>query len=522
MHGAQANQQPDTPPTEEAESRPMRRVLVTGATGYVGGRLIPRLIQAGYSVRVLVRGNANRVAGRPWADQVEVAVGDVLKPETLGPAMEGMDAAYYLIHSMAGSDNFSERDIQAAQNFASAAAEQDVQQLIYLGGLGDPESDLSEHLRSRQATGDALRSTSVPVTEFRAGMVVGSGSISFEMLRSLVERLPIMICPSWVYTKTQPIAVRDVLAYLVGALEQPESRGRIIEIGGADVLTYREMMATYAAARGLRRWFVGVPVLTPRLSSYWVHWVTPVPATVARPLIMGLRNEMVADRTTAQALFPAIQPIDCKTAVKLALTRIEQGQVETIWSDALVSSRADMPDVYLTEEQGLLIERRRRMVAASPATTYRVVTGLGGARGWPAFHWLWEIRGLMDRAVGGVGMRRGRRHPDELRIGDALDFWRVETVEPGKMLVLRAEMKLPGQGWLQFEINPGEQPDSTELIQTAYFAAKGLFGRLYWYGIYWLHGAIFSRMIDNLVAKAEQAEAAAQQDVPASASTSTP
>lgn len=521
MSSAQPHQHPEVNHSESGPVHPVRRVLVTGATGYVGGRLIPRLLEAGYDVRVLVRGGANRVAGRSWADDVEVAVGDVLQPETLGAAMDGVDAAYYLIHSMAGSDDFAERDIHAAQNFAAAAAKKNVQQLIYVGGLGDPESDLSEHLRSRQATGDALRSTPVPVTEFRAGMVVGSGSISFEMLRSLVERLPIMICPKWVYTKTQPIAVRDVLSYLIGALEQPDSRGRIIEIGGADVLTYRDMMVGYADARELRRWFVGVPVLTPRLSSYWVHLVTPVPASVARPLILGLRNEMVADQTLAHALFPEIQPLDFKTAVKLALTRIEQGKVETIWSDALVSSRAEVPDVYLTEEQGLLIERRRRVVAASPATTYRVIAGIGGARGWPAFNWLWEVRGLMDRAVGGVGMRRGRRHPDELRIGDALDFWRVEAVEPGKMLVLRAEMKLPGQGWLQFKINPGDQPGTTELIQTAYFAAKGLFGWLYWYGIYWLHGAVFSRMIDNLAEQVEQAEAASHQNVSASATTST-
>jgi uncharacterized protein YbjT (DUF2867 family) len=487
-----------------------QRVLVTGATGYVGGRLAPRLVEAGYHVRVLVRGGPERLVGRPWAADVEVASGDVLQAATLGPALDGIDVAFYMIHSMGGGHGrFAERDLAAARGFAQAAARAGVKRIIYLGGLGDAGANLSEHLRSRQATGDALREAGVPVTEFRAGMVVGSGSLSFEMMRALTERLPVMLCPTWVFTRTQPIAIRDVLAYLVAALEQPESAGAIIEIGGADVLTYAGMMTTYARVRGLRRWLLPVPVLSPELSSHWVNLITPIPADIARPLIEGLRNELVVRDDTARRLFPTIEPIDFATAVKLALGRIERGQIETIWSDALASSRGDVPPVYLTEEQGMLLERRACEVAASPATVYRVFTGIGGKRGWPAFDWLWQVRGWLDRLVGGVGMRRGRRHPDELRVGDALDFWRVESVIPDRAVVLRAEMRLPGQGWLRFEANPGVIPGTTQLVQTAFFAPKGLFGLLYWYSVYPLHGAIFSRMVAALARQAEAAEQAA-------------
>ncbi len=478
--------------------------MITGATGYVGGRLVPRLLEAGYRVRVMVRGGAARLAGRPWVDQVEVTVGDVLQPATLGPVMAGVDIAYYLIHSMGGgAGHFAQRDLDAARAFGAAAKAAGVQRIIYLGGLGDDQSDLSEHLRSRQATGDALREAGVPVTEFRAGMVVGSGSISFEMVRALTERLPVMILPRWVFTRTQPIAIRDVLAYLLAAPEQPASAGEVIEIGGADVLTYRDMMVTYARLRGLWRFFTRVPVLTPTLSAYRVHWITPVSAELAHPLIQGLRNELVVRSTRAQELFPEIRPMDFAKAAYLALKRIEEGQVETIWSDALVSSQGNMPPVYFTEEQGLLIERRELEVAAPPEAVYRVFAGIGGARGWPAFNLLWLARGVLDRAVGGVGFRRGRRHPDDLRVGDALDFWRVEVVEPGHKILLRAEMKLPGQGWLQFEANPGPRPGTTQLVQTAYFAAKGLFGLLDWYGVYPMHGTIFSKMVGNIARQAE-------------------
>ena len=477
------------------------RILVTGVTGYVGGRLVPRLLDAGYQVRVLVRGSADRLNSRRWHNQVEVVVGDVLSPDTLTHAMADVDAAYYLIHSMSGNDEFKQRDVQAAQNFAQAAATANVKNIIYLGGLGDPESNLSDHLRSRQETGKTLRQFKVPVTEFRAGMVVGSGSLSFEMMRNLAERLPVMIAPRWVFTETQPIAIRDVLNYLVSALDTPKSYGRIIEIGGADVLTYADMMRHYAQIRGLQRTILPVPVLTPRLSSYWVHAMTPVPASVASPLIEGLRNKLVVRDPAATTLFPHIKPLDFDTAVQRALARMENGEIETFWSDAIASSQGDIEPVYLTQEQGMLIERRQKVVDAETTAVFRAFSGLGGKRGWPPYNWLWHLRGLLDRLVGGVGMRRGRRHPDDLRQGEALDFWRVEAVEPGHLLRLRAEMKLPGSGWLQFEANPRED-GRTDLVQTAYFASKGLLGLLYWYAIYPLHGIIFSRMIDAVAQRA--------------------
>jgi len=479
-----------------------RLVLITGATGYVGGRLLPRLLEAGYRVRCLARDPA-RLEGRPWLEQVEVVEGDVLEPETLPAAMQGVDAAYYLIHSMSGSADFHERDLSAAGNFGDAAKVAGVQQIVYLGGLGDPDADLSQHLRSRQKTGEALREAGVPVTEFRAAIIVGSGSVSFEMIRYLTERIPVMICPQWVYTRVQPISIRNVLEYLIAALETPESRGEIIEIGGTDVLTYGDMMMGYAEVRGLRRVLLPVPVLTPRLSSHWVHWMTPIPADIARPLIEGLRNEVIVRDDKAHRLFPTIQPMDYQASVRLALTNLEASEVETAWSDALVTSQGDISPVVLTTQDGMIIEQRQRLVQATPAVVYRAFAGLGGERGWLYANWAWRLRGVMDRLIGGVGLRRGRRHPSEVRVGDVLDFWRVEAVEPGRMLRLRAEMKVPGDAWLQFEIGPQSQGE-TLLLQTAFFAPKGLLGFLYWYVLYPIHGLIFSGMIRNLARQAEE------------------
>lgn len=474
--------------------------LVTGTTGYVGGRLVSRLLEAGHQVRCLVRDPA-RLQGRPWFDKVEVVQGDVLKPETLASALQDVEAAYYMIHSMKSSTDFHQRDLTAARNFGNAAKNAGVQRLIYLGGLVDPNTELSEHLNSRQKTGQVLREAGIPVTEFRAAAIIGSGSLSFEMVRYLTERVPIMICPRWVYTRTQPIAIRDVLSYLVAALEVPESMGQIIEIGGADVLTYGEMMLGYAQVRGLRRRLVPVPVLTPRLSSYWVHWVTPIPAEIAKPLIQGLRNELIVREDTAQQLFPDIQPMDYQTAVQRALARLDASRIETIWSDALASSQGDITPVTLTTQDGMIIEQRQQLVDAPPTAVYRVYTGLGGKRGWPYFDWAWRVRGIMDRFVGGVGLRRGRRDPDDVRVGDALDFWRVEAVEPDRLLRLRAEMKVPGRAWLQFESKP-QSNGQTILQQTALFAPKGLFGLLYWYVLYPLHGLIFSGMAQQLASQA--------------------
>jgi uncharacterized protein YbjT (DUF2867 family) len=471
-------------------------VLVTGATGYIGGRLLPRLVEKGCRIRVLVRDPA-RLQGRPWAASVESAVGDVLERQSLVNAMEGVSTAYYLVHSLGGGSDFHQRDLKAAENFSMAAQTAGVERIIYLGGLADASPDLSEHLLSRQQTGEALRKAGVPVTEFRAGVIVGSGSLSFEMIRYLTERVPVMICPRWVYTRTQPIGIREVLEYLISALDVPKSSGKIIEIGGADVVTYGEMMTIYADVRGLKRWMVPVPVLTPRLSSYWVNLVTPIPAVIARPLIDGLRNENIVHDTSARVLFPEITPVGYTTSVQRALSRLQASNVETIWSDALSTSQGPIPPVILTTQEGMILEHRQRVVPVNSADVFNTFMGLGGQRGWLYMNWAWELRGFADRMLGGVGLRRGRRDPDELRVGEAVDFWRVEAVEPGCLLRLRAEMKVPGKAWLQFKVTP-RQEGGALLAQTAFFAPKGLLGWLYWYALYPIHALIFSGLIDQI------------------------
>jgi len=480
-----------------------KNCLVTGVTGYIGGRLVPKLLEKGYNVRVLSR-DASRLQGRRWINKVEVVEADVLKPETLAGALENIDVAYYLIHSMSGKGDadFHKRDMQAAQNFGDAARAENVGRIIYLGGLGNPDDKLSQHLSSRQKTGETLRDSGIPVTEFRAAIVVGSGSKSFEMVRYLTERVPVMICPSWVYSKVQPIAIRNVLQYLVSAVEKPETKDQIIEIGGSSVITYADMMRIYAQINGLKRILIPVPVLTPALSSHWVHWMTPVPASLARPLIEGLKNDVVVQSDKADEMFPEIKPFSYKKAVELAIARIDTEEVETTWNDSLISSKGDERPVVLETKQGLNIERRIRQVNAPQQKVYNAFTSLGGNKGWLTFEWAWKLRGILDRLVGGVGFRRGRRHPQNLRVGDALDFWRVEAIKPGQLLRLRAEMKVPGRAWLEFQAtDAGDQ--KTKLVQTAYFAPKGLFGLLYWYGLYPIHSLIFSSMIDHVAEDAE-------------------
>ena len=481
------------------------RILVTGATGYVGGRLVPRLLDAGYRVRVLAR-NPSHLQGRTWLNQVDVVQGDALVPEALSEAMKGVHAAYYLIHSMSGSDNFHQRDLLAAHNFGRAAQAAGLQRIVYLGGLGDSRQGLSEHLRSRHEIGRVLAASGIPLIEFRSAVIVGSGSASFEMMRYTIEGMPVQLCPTWVTTRIQPISVRDVLDYLIASLSLPDEKidtHCVVEIGGADVLTYHDMMRGYARARGLRRIMTIVPFLTPPICAAYLHWVTPIPAPLARALIEGMRNEVVVhDNNVAARLFPDIHPRDYATSLERALGRIYTDQVETTWSDAQVSATGDAIPVILTTREGLLLERRQLITAAVPEAVYRVFTGLGGKRGWLYADWIWMARGVIDRLFGGVGFRRGRRHPDELRVGDALDFWRVEALEPDRLLRLRAEMKVPGLAWLQFEVLP--QPSQKNLVtQTAFFEPKGLPGLVYWYALYPIHGWMFSRLIRKVVEKAE-------------------
>jgi len=476
-------------------------VLVTGATGYIGGRLVGRLLNAGYQIRTLVR-DPSRLQGRPWADRVEVVQGNVLDLETLPAAMAGVDAAYYLIHSMRDGADFHYRDLLAAHNFGVAAREARVRRIVYLGGLGEPDTSLSPHLRSRQQTGAVLRDSGVQVTEFRAAVIVGSGGISFEMIRYLAERVPLMLCPHLINTRIQPISLRNVLQYLVAALDTLQSGGEIVEIGGADVMTYGEMFRDYAAVRGLRRRMIPVPLLTPGLYAHLVHYLTPIPLALARPLIEGLRNEVVVRDDSAQRLFPGIQPMTYRLAVQRALMRLDAHQVETTWSDALVSSQGSRSPVILTTHEGMILERRQRVIAAPPAAVYRAFAGLGGERGWLYFNWVWRLRGMVDRMVGGVGSRRGRRDADEVRVGDAVDYWRVEAVEQDRLLLLRAEIKVPGRAWLQFRAEPIDGGRS-QLLQTAFFAPKGLFGLVYWYVLYPIHNLIFSGLVRKLAQRAD-------------------
>jgi uncharacterized protein YbjT (DUF2867 family) len=477
-----------------------RLILVTGASGYIGGRLVPRLLELGYRIRCLVRDPAPLQA-YSWRSAVEIVAGDVLQQDTLVPAMQGVSAAYYLIHSMSAGTDFHQLDLIAAHNFGSAARNAGVGRIIFLGGLAKTTSNLSEHMRSRLQTGDTLRNSGVPVTEFRAGVIVGSGSISFEMIRYLTERVPAMICPRWVYTPCQPIGISEVLDYLAAALEVPESSGRIIEIGGSEVISYGEMMLTYAAVRGLRRWMVPVPVLTPRLSSYWVNLVTPIPAAIARPLIEGLRTESTVHDPIARQLFPHIQPVDYRTSVERALAQLDPGRIDSVWIDSLISKLSDEHPVTVTVHEGMILEPHKRMVPASADAVYHIFTGLGGKRGWYEVDWVWRLRGFLDRMFGGVGFRRGRRDSDELQVGDALDFWRVEALEPGHLLRLRAEMKMPGKAWLQWQVIPREKKN-TVLVQTSFFAPKGLSGWLYWVAAYPLHKFIFKKLFDQIATQA--------------------
>jgi uncharacterized protein YbjT (DUF2867 family) len=474
-------------------------ILVTGATGYVGGRLLPLLVKDGWRVRCLVR-QPQRLTSRVPAG-VEVVAGDVLDTASLSRAMQSVHAAYYMVHSMGMPGDFEEQDRIAADNFAEAARAAGVRRIIYLGGLGEDDPSLSAHLRSRHEVGERLRSHGVPVIELRASIIIGSGSLSFEMIRTLVERLPVMVTPRWVQVQAQPIAIEDVLEYLRGALTVETSNCSLtIEIGGPEQVSYGELMHEYADLRGLRRWMIPVPLLTPRLSSLWLGLVTPVYARVGRKLIDSLRHPTVVRNDAATRLFP-IRPIGVREAIARALRNEDAAFAQTRWSDAL-SAAGEARRWGGARFDNRLVDSRSALVAAPPSAVFAAVERIGGATGWYYANWLWTLRGWLDLLAGGVGMRRGRRDPQRVLVGDTLDCWRVECIEPGKRLYLAAEMRLPGRAWLEFEVQP--LSGGTELRQTATFDPLGLLGLTYWYAVWPLHQLVFAGMLRGIAHAAEK------------------
>ena len=471
-----------------------------GATGYIGGRLAPRLAEAGHAVRCLTR-RPDQLAGVAWADSVRVIRGDALDRDSLDAPMQGVDVVYYLVHSIGTGSTFQESDRVAARNTADAAAVAGVGRIVYLGGLVPHGERASAHLASRAEVGQIFLDGLVPAVVLQAGVIIGSGSASFEMLRYLTERLPVMVTPKWVRSVVQPIAVGDVLAYLIGALTLPPGTDRRFDVGGPDVLTYREMMQRYARVAGLKpRIIIPVPVLSPWLSSQWVNVVTPVPKAIGQPLIESLRNNVVAQEHDIEALIPMeLRSFD--EAVELALERIRHADVATRWSGAEWPGAPSDPMPTDPEWSGGTIYRDERSapIGARSPQVWRAVEGIGGDRGWYSFPLAWAVRGLMDRLVGGVGLRRGRRDPDRLMVGDAVDFWRVEALERSRVLRLRAEMKLPGEAWLEFSIAEDAE-DGPTLHQKALFIPRGPLGRLYWWVISPFHDLVFGSMISNLAA----------------------
>lgn len=467
-------------------------VLLTGATGYIGGRLLPRLEASGVRVRCLAR--RPEFLGSRVGPGTEVVAGDISDLNSLRHAMQGVDTAYYLIHSMDSGSDFEAADRRAAGNFSRAAAEAGVNRIIYLGGLGEATGDLSRHLRSRHEVGRILRESGVQVIEFRASIVIGSGSLSFELVRALVERLPVMVTPRWVSVEAQPIAISDVLDYLLLALQLPQARSCVFEIGGADCVSYAGIMKEYARSRGLRRWMLSVPVLTPRLSSLWLGLVTPIYARIGRALIESIRHPTVVHDASALQVFP-LRPKGIREAINEALQNEERDFAETRWSDALSRVSRDQhgdPTVVGTR----VVDSRAVYIDAPPAAVFAPIRRIGGRTGWYWGNWLWSLRGFLDLLLGGVGIRRGRRDPEGVRVGDVIDFWRVEAFEPGRHLRLVAEMKLPGRAWLEFEVRP--EGNGSILRQTAMFEPRGLAGLAYWYLLYPFHQLVFAGMLRGI------------------------
>lgn len=484
------------------------RVLVLGATGYIGGRLVPRLVAAGYRVRVLSR-SRERVAALPWADEVEIVTGDAADPTAVGRAMHEVDVVCYLLHSMASGADFERLDREIARTVAGEAERAGVSRIVYLGGLHPEGVSLSPHLRSRKEVGDLLLASEVPAVVLQAGVVIGSGSASFEMVRHLTDVLPYMPAPKWVRNFIQPIAVRDVLYYLLAAVRLAPEVNRALDIGGPDVLRYGQMMNGYALEAGLgQRRIASLPVLTPRLASHWVGLVTPVPRRIARPLVESLQHPCVMRDHAVDAFIPpppgGLTPY--RAAVRLALGRIEIDAVETSWVDARLDGAPSDPLPSDPDWAGRTVftDVRRRRTSADPAAVWSVVSRIGGANGWYSASVLWAVRGWLDRLAGGVGLQRGRRSRTRIAEGDAIDVWRVERVEPGRLLRLRAEMWTPGSAWLELGID--DTAGGVEYWQRAVFFPRGLLGRLYWLAMLPFHGLIFSGMVSRIVALAEAAD----------------
>jgi len=480
--------------------------LVSGATGYIGGRLVPQLLAAGFRVRVMARRPRN-LADRPWHDQVDVVQGDAADPGSLTHALSGVDVAYYLIHSLGTGTDFESLDRRHARNFAIAARAAEVARIVYLGGLYPEAEKLSPHLESRKEVGEILLASGIPTTVLRAAVIIGSGSASFEMLRYLTERLPVMITPRWVDTRIQPIAVKDVLRYLVGSASMPAEVNRGFDIGGPDVLTYRQMMAAYARIAGLKpRRVAALPLFTPSLSSHWVGLVTPVPNSIARPLVESLINEVICKEHDIATYVPDPDGglTGFRQAVELALQRIHDRQVTTSWSSAATAGAPSDPLPSDPDWAGgsLYVDERGSLVDATPEQLWSVIEGIGGAHGWYSWPLGWWARGLLDRIVGGPGLRRGRRDPFDLSVGDALDWWRVEEIEDGHRLRLRAEMRLPGLAWLELIVDTDDQ-GRTLFRQRALFHPRGLAGHLYWAVIRPFHGGVFGGMQRNIARAAE-------------------
>jgi len=475
---------------------PTGQILLTGATGYVGGRLLPRLEVHGYNVRCLARRPEFLL---PRVEEgTQVARGDIFDFQSLEKALAGVHTAYYLVHALSATKRFEEAERLGAQNFAKAAKQAGVRRIVYLGGLAQGQ-ELSPHLASRMEVGRILRESGVTTVEFRAGIIIGSGSLSFEMIRSLVDHLPVMVTPRWTRTLTQPIAIDDIIDYLLAALDIDIKESTVIEIGSSDRISYMDLMKEYARQKGLRRVMIPVPVLTPTLSSLWLGLVTPIYARVGRKLVESVRNETVIHDDKALRLFP-IRPLGYRKAIQQALANEDHEFAQTRWSDA-VSSRSATKTKAGVRLGSRFVDSRSCRVSCSPQQAFIPIDRIGGKTGWYHSNWLWKIRGYLDLAVGGIGMRRGRPHPDNLKLGDTVDFWRVEAYEPNRLLRLSAEMRLPGRAWLQFDIE--EDEPGTVIRQTAIFDPSGLAGILYWYALFPLHKAVFAGTLRGIVQAAE-------------------